>query len=326
MIIYITENLINGKKYIGQSIHNDPKYLGSGKYFKRSVKKYGRKNFKKTILEFCTTTDELNGREIYWISYYDAANSKDYYNIHLGGNSGKMNAEANERRRESLQGQIFTDERKRNISIAKTGLKDSEETKKRKSESAKKVDHYWLSSIYKEGGKNPRAIKVVQYDALTNNFIKEWDCMRDIDRYYVYVINSTRKLMLKNKPRDGFIFKMSAIIELNTNEIVVEQDIVDINTIMYISKNKDSTIIHLANNIELKSWMSLNYYMGILEKYNIFFRTHNSYIVNITKVVNNIKLRNYNILTMCNREQLRLSKGKRNEYYACTTIGGSNLT
>ena len=46
--IYITTNNLDGKKYIGQKSYSMPnwkRYLGSGIYLKRAIKKYGRENF-----------------------------------------------------------------------------------------------------------------------------------------------------------------------------------------------------------------------------------------------------------------------------------------
>ena len=45
--IYLSINLINGKRYIGQSKQNNPHYYGSGSIIKMAIKKYGRKNFEK---------------------------------------------------------------------------------------------------------------------------------------------------------------------------------------------------------------------------------------------------------------------------------------
>lgn len=80
MIVYLITNLINNKKYIGSSINNNPQYLGSGKWIKLAVKKYGSENFKKEILEHCDNIDALKIREEYWIDYYDAFNSFNFYN------------------------------------------------------------------------------------------------------------------------------------------------------------------------------------------------------------------------------------------------------
>jgi len=67
MVIYKTTNLINSKYYIGKDEKNNPDYLGSGLLLNRAIKKHGRENFKKEILETCTNRTELNEKEIYWI-------------------------------------------------------------------------------------------------------------------------------------------------------------------------------------------------------------------------------------------------------------------
>lgn len=93
--IYLTTNLINDKKYIGQ--HRSPvfdeKYKGSGKHFCRAIKKYGWDNFVCEIIETCDSIDELNQREEYWIAYYNAVESSEYYNISRGGNNAEKTPE-----------------------------------------------------------------------------------------------------------------------------------------------------------------------------------------------------------------------------------------
>lgn len=88
MVIYETINKINGKRYIGKDKNDDCNYLGSGKFLQKAIEKYGRKNFIKTILERCTSDEELNEREQHWISITNAQKSKLYYNIAPGGDGG----------------------------------------------------------------------------------------------------------------------------------------------------------------------------------------------------------------------------------------------
>lgn len=90
--IYLTTNLINNKKYIGQHKYSKPEidknYLGSGKYICRAIHTYGISNFKCEILECCDTKEELALKEKYYISKFNAVNNINFYNIDDGsGNS-----------------------------------------------------------------------------------------------------------------------------------------------------------------------------------------------------------------------------------------------
>lgn len=91
--IYMTENLINHKRYIGKHKSEIFKesYLGSGVYLLRAIKKYGRNNFKVIkVLQECDSLDSLNNAEKYWISFYNATKSDEFYNIAHGGDSGDL--------------------------------------------------------------------------------------------------------------------------------------------------------------------------------------------------------------------------------------------
>jgi len=84
----MTINKINKKKYIGQHTKFNDNYLGSGKLIQLAIKKYGEDNFERKILGYAYTLEELNAKEIYFIQYYNAVNSKEFYNIHVGGKGG----------------------------------------------------------------------------------------------------------------------------------------------------------------------------------------------------------------------------------------------
>jgi hypothetical protein len=87
MVIYQIENLINGKKYIGRDSLNRPGYLGGGTAIKSAVKKYGRNNFNKTVIEICKDYNHLLEREEYWLNFYDVVNNPNFYNM-ISSNNG----------------------------------------------------------------------------------------------------------------------------------------------------------------------------------------------------------------------------------------------
>lgn len=76
--IYLIENLINNKKYVGQSKNILARWSGHKCDSKtgdlplyRAMRKYGLENFKFTVLEECPIS-ELAIREDYWMNYYNS--------------------------------------------------------------------------------------------------------------------------------------------------------------------------------------------------------------------------------------------------------------
>ena len=97
--IYKITNLINNKIYIGQSVDimrrfGDHKRFAINKNSKeyntplhRAIRKYGIENFNIENIEECNC-EELDDKEKFWISYYDASNTLKGYNLTKGGLGG----------------------------------------------------------------------------------------------------------------------------------------------------------------------------------------------------------------------------------------------
>lgn len=94
-IVYMTTNLVNGRRYIGQHLvesgYNDEfdGYLGSGTLLRKAISHYGESNFERMTLKECYSREELDQAEEYYLNLYDCANNPLYYNMinttHLGG-------------------------------------------------------------------------------------------------------------------------------------------------------------------------------------------------------------------------------------------------
>lgn len=90
--IYKTTNMITGKIYVGKcssSIKSSKRYLGSGIWLNRSIKKYGKQNFYKEILEIIEEGD-LNERERFWINELKSNDPNIGYNLTDGGDGGPL--------------------------------------------------------------------------------------------------------------------------------------------------------------------------------------------------------------------------------------------
>lgn len=88
--MYKITNIINNKFYIGIHATDDlgDGYFGSGYYLKLAIKKYGKINFIKEIMEYFTSYDKLNKREREIVNI-DFVKRRDTYNNEIGGAGGK---------------------------------------------------------------------------------------------------------------------------------------------------------------------------------------------------------------------------------------------
>jgi group I intron endonuclease len=93
--IYLTENLVSGRLYIGQhkSKKFDNSYNGSGVALIDSISRYGSENFKSVVICWCNSLEDMNNKETEWIQRYVAHESNVFYNIHTGGNGAPISDE-----------------------------------------------------------------------------------------------------------------------------------------------------------------------------------------------------------------------------------------
>lgn len=210
--VYLTTNLINNKKYIGQHYGElDDSYIGSGNIFKKAVNKYGRNNFKKEILEICNTYEEVNYAERKWIEQYDAVKKDEFYNIAQGGfNSNPcagMSEEAQRIRKEKISKAVSGE---KNYFYGKhfSGKEHPLYGKHHSKESKRKM------SEAKKGGKAPTAKSVDIYDA-SGKFIKHFDTQRDLKIFLGLSPNGStdtlKKYIAQNKIYHGYIVKYSSL-------------------------------------------------------------------------------------------------------------------
>lgn len=206
--IYITTNLINNKKYIGKKVYdrNSKNYLGSGKILLKAIKKYGKENFKREIIEECNNSKELCLREKYWINFYNATKSREYYNISSGGDGGDWFSNASKEKQEKF---------KKIKRLQQFGKKHSNETKKKISNSNK-------GKIISQKSKNKMKIsqslrdkktyfhKQIKQFTMNEEYIRTFNSIREANIFLNKKLNNSHISACckgKRKSAFGYIWK-----------------------------------------------------------------------------------------------------------------------
>ena len=111
MLVYKILNKINGKEYIGQTIHSlEKRWYGhcngerSCRYLRRAIEKYGKDNFKIKVLARCNTREEMDHREAYYIKLFNTL-APSGYNLDSGGKNKQHHEDSLKVMREKHKGQ-----------------------------------------------------------------------------------------------------------------------------------------------------------------------------------------------------------------------------
>jgi hypothetical protein len=98
--VYMVENLINEKIYIGKHTTDDldDGYMGSGKILTRAIAKHGLENFRKTILSFFDTEEHAYEFEKSLVTK-EFVMREDTYNLTCGGSGSWYAMNSNEEAR-----------------------------------------------------------------------------------------------------------------------------------------------------------------------------------------------------------------------------------
>lgn len=186
----------SGKVYIGITKRKPEYRWNKGKgyrkdqlLFYRAIKKYGWDNFTHEILYTGLSEKDAKNIEISLIRQYKSLGMS--YNITDGGDGGR--GLHNKRKK-------MSDETKLKMSKSRKGLLAG-------NKNPMYGRHETAPAYGRFGKEHPASKKVYQYDLL-GNFIKEWDCLSDVQRYLnILVTHITACCNGRQKTAGGYIWK-----------------------------------------------------------------------------------------------------------------------
>lgn len=173
--VYSITNLINNKKYIGQSVDIYTRWCNhksalkhnrhDNEHLQNAWNTYGAQNFIFEVLEICSV-DEIDDAESRYIELFDTMNAERGYNHETGGHTNKVLSEQSRKKiADKHKGKALTDEHRKKIGLASkghtlsedarnkirdaiTGIKRSEQTRELISSGRKGENSWRCRSIY----------------------------------------------------------------------------------------------------------------------------------------------------------------------------------
>lgn len=251
-LIYLIENQINNKKYIGKTSRSlnkrwsEHKYdsKNSNSYLHRAMRKYGFENFSISILEkvICDNLENFNNKlnklEQYYISQFDTCNNG--YNLTLGGDGScgyTISQDHKNAVSKAHKGIPLSEEHKEKIAKFMQSDKNPNIGRKHSNESIQKLSESRKGKCV--GKNNPMygvkrkdlsernlqsSIKVCQIDLISGKLIKIWDSLRECSRVTGFNRNCVSDCCKgKTKQSHGFLWKYYSdyLKDYNKNEVTV---------------------------------------------------------------------------------------------------------
>ena len=218
--IYCIENLVNHKKYIGQSVNIDKRWYAHRRtlnlnihdncFLQRAWNKYGENNFRFYIVKKCNI-EQLDELEKYYIKMFNAFNNDYGYNMSEGG--------------EGTFGYKHSEDTKKLISQIQIGKKLSEHHKE-------KLRQVWKDKI--NSGYTPKVSHLLELNKETQ---KPIDCYNINDGTYicsfdgihiaskelnVEATNICKVLSCEYKHCNNYYFTYFNEIKLEPNEVILK--------------------------------------------------------------------------------------------------------
>lgn len=223
----------NNVCYIGQSVDIDSRLTHhkralrnnthKNKYLQGLYNKYGATNFTYEIIETCPIT-ELDAKERYWIGYYGGVESKRNCNFESGGHATKFyNNEYKDAKSKKYKGiglpngeptrfpkghqpwnkgKATPPEIRAKLSKAHTGLKVSEQTKRKISKTSKGLI---------TGKDRYNSVRVYMYNK-DMELIKEFECIKHaLDFINVHGNRHIKRHIINGKLYHGYYWKREKI-------------------------------------------------------------------------------------------------------------------
>ena len=166
-VVYLITNNVNGKVYVGKTVHTlkerwRPHLYWAKRGFKgmvlySAIRKYGNEAFSIKELGVANTPEELNALERLQIACHGSTDPRVGYNMTVGGDGGPLTPEARANLSRSVRAAMTTSVREKISAATKAVL--TPEVRKKMSEAAKKQDPAtrigpWANKTFSEEHRN----------------------------------------------------------------------------------------------------------------------------------------------------------------------------
>lgn len=207
--IYKTTDLQTNLIYIGQKKSNKflgKKYLGSGKVIRELLNTgESESRFLVEMIDTADTAEELNEKEIYWISKYNSRNPEIGYNKALGGavNIGFKQTD--------LQKSIVSNYMKNRIISEDTKSKMSESAKCRTLNRITNGNYIWMHKNQEEIMVPPNEVGIYETKGYVIGRVEktesEKQSLKDKYNNSTYIIKDNKCILISNNELDEYLSK-----------------------------------------------------------------------------------------------------------------------